>query len=219
MNALAKKLLIKPNKSWLFYNAPQNYLDLLTPLPEGVEPHFEAKGSFDGIQLFAKNSAELNQSLTIIGPLLKPDTIFWICYPKKSSGIASDLMMMGNWDILTTYNIEVVAAASVDDTWTAVRARTIGLAKKSNVANAEIRQNDYSAYIDVDNKKVTLPPDVEAALQATPQAFDLYNSLAYSHKKEYVLWIITAKQEKTRADRLVKMVEKLLAKKKNPTEK
>jgi uncharacterized protein YdeI (YjbR/CyaY-like superfamily) len=34
-----------------------------------------------------------------------------------------------------------------------------------------------------------------------------------------VLWILTAKLEKTRADRLVKMIEKLVAGKKNPAEK
>jgi uncharacterized protein YdeI (YjbR/CyaY-like superfamily) len=34
-----------------------------------------------------------------------------------------------------------------------------------------------------------------------------------------VLWILTAKQEKTREERLVKMVEKLVAGKKNPADK
>ncbi|MEO6524291.1 MAG: YdeI/OmpD-associated family protein [Mucilaginibacter sp.] len=219
MNALAKKLLIKPGKSWLFYNPPQDYLTQLHPLPEGVTTHFEPGGTFDGIQLFVHDSDELNESLSVIGPLIKPDTVAWICYPKKSSGITSDLTMMGSWDELTKYNLEVVAAASVNEVWTAVRIRTIGLAKKSNTGNAEIKQNDYSAYIDVDNRKVYLPTDVEAALKAVPQAFNLYDKLAYSHKKEYILWILSAKQEKTRTDRLAKMVEKLLSGKKNPGDK
>lgn len=127
--------------------------------------------------------------------------------------------MMGSWDVLAKYNLEVVAAASINDIWTAIRMRTIGLAKKSNTSNADIKQNDYSAYVDVDNKKVHLPPDAEAALKAVPEAFALYDKLAYSHKKEYVLWIVTAKQEKTRADRLVEMVEKLLNAKKNSGDK
>jgi len=219
MNALAKKLLIRPGKSWLFYNAPEDYLTLLDPLPEGVTTHFEPEGVFDGIQLFAYNNDELMESLTVIGPLVKADTIAWVCYPKKSSGIKSDLAMMGDWTALTPYKLEGVAAASINDTWTAIRIRPVGQAKKSNTANAEIKQNDYSAYIDVDNKKVYLPEDAEAALKATPEAFALYDKLAYSHKKEYVLWIITAKQEKTRADRLAKMVEMLLGGKRNPSDK
>lgn len=219
MNALAKKLLIKPGTSWLFYNAPEDYLTLLNPLLEGIKTHFEPGGQFDGIQLFALNNDELNESMGLIGPLVKPDTIAWVCYPKKSSGIKSDLAMTGDWNVMTQYKLEVVAAASINEIWTAIRMRPIGLAKKSNTTNAEIKQNDYSAYIDVDNKKVHLPDDVEEALKTIPEVFSYYNSLSYSHKKEYILWIVTSKQEKTRHNRLVKMVEMLLNKKKNPNDK
>ena len=219
MNALAKKLLIKPGTSWLFYNAPQDYLTMLHPFPDGLKTHFEPSGSFDGIQLFAFNSDELSEIMTAIAPLIKPETIAWVCYPKKSSGIKSDLTVMGDWGVLTKHRLEGVAAASVNETWTAIRIRPIGMAKKSNIANADIKQNDYSAYIDVDNKIVTLPEDVNTALQPTPQALDFYHQLSYSNRKEYVLWILTAKQEKTRSERLTKMVEKLQTGKKNPSER
>ncbi|MFD2147142.1 YdeI/OmpD-associated family protein [Mucilaginibacter antarcticus] len=46
-----------------------------------------------------------------------------------------------------------------------------------------------------------------------------YQSLSYSNKKEYVLWILSAKQDKTRDERLERMVDKLNAGKKNPSEK
>jgi uncharacterized protein YdeI (YjbR/CyaY-like superfamily) len=46
-----------------------------------------------------------------------------------------------------------------------------------------------------------------------------YEELSYTNKKEYVLWILTAKQEKTRQDRITKMVQKLLEGMKNPTQK
>jgi len=48
---------------------------------------------------------------------------------------------------------------------------------------------------------------------------NFYDGLSYSNKKEYVLWILTAKQAQTKADRLDKLVTKLLAGKKNPSEK
>src|ERR1700744_4719272 len=109
ISPLAKKLLIKPGKSWLFYNSPDNYLDLLSPLPEGAEAKFKVAGYFDGIQLFIKSKAELVESLKVIAPLLKPDTIFWISYPKKSSGIVSDLKM-GDWQELEAYGLDGVAS-------------------------------------------------------------------------------------------------------------
>jgi len=46
-----------------------------------------------------------------------------------------------------------------------------------------------------------------------------FNSLAYSHKKEYVLWILIAKQDKTRQARLEKTVNMLSLGKKNPSDK
>ena len=70
MSPLAKKLLIKPGHSWLFFNAPANYLAALEPLPEGVTTSFEAKGTFDGVQLFVKNSHELSESLKVVAPVL-----------------------------------------------------------------------------------------------------------------------------------------------------
>jgi hypothetical protein len=219
MNALAKKLLMKTDSRWLLYNAPANYLDLLIPLPEGATTSFAIDGDFNGIQLFVKNSGELTDNLPVIASVLKPDTIFWIIYPKKSSNIPSDLEMMSSWDELEKYGLNGVAAAAVDATWTALRFRPIDKTKISDTRNEEIQKNAYAEYVDVVNKQITLPPDVSTALQQNPVAMNCYQSLSYSNRKEYVLWILTAKQEKTRLDRLEKMVEKLVHGKKNPTEK
>lgn len=219
MTDLSKKLQVKPASKWLLFNAPANYLPLIEPLPGGVQISYNAIGEYNGIQLFIKNSTELSTSLQIVKPLLKPDTIFWIAFPKKSSGIQTDLEMMSSWDELTWLGLRVVTSISVDETWTALRFKPVEHTKTSEGRNEAVRNNEYGAYIDVDNKQVTLPPIIKETLQQTPQALAFYQQLSYSNKKEYVLWILTAKQEKTRDERLVKMVEKLLAGKKNPAEK
>jgi len=219
MNALAKKFLIKTNSRWLLFNAPANYADSLSPLPDNVEITFNADGAFNGIQLFVTDSAALATDLQIVSPLLKDDTILWIIYPKKTSGIKTDLEMMGNWDAATQYGLRPVASAAVNEVWTALRFRPTEQVKVSAGRNDAVRNNEYSAFIDVDNKTVTLPPDVKSALEHQPDALAWFQQLAYSHKKEYVLWILTAKQEKTRQDRLAKMVNMLLIKKKNPSDK
>jgi hypothetical protein len=219
VSPLAKKLQIKPGKHWLFFNAPDYYLASLEPLPENVSVSFEAKGTFDGVQLFVKNSYELAETLKIIVPVLKADAVFWITYPKKSSGVVTDLEMMKSWDETAKYGLGGVAAAAINETWTALRFRPVELTKTSDTCNSEIKQNEYSAYIDVDNKAVTLPNEIKDALQQNTQALANYEKLSYSNRKEYVLWILTAKQEKTRSERLIKLVEKLQAGKKNPSEK
>lgn len=215
---LAQKLQIKPGKKWLFYNAPKGYLKTLEPLPESATYTIVPKGSFDGIQLFAKNKAELSASLKVIAPLLRPDTIFWVTYPKRNSGIESD-MKMGDWDEMSEYRLQGVASIAVNEKWAGSRFRPEGQARISGTGKREIRGSEYATYIDVDNKAITLPVYVQRILLQTPQASSFYQQLSYSNKKEYLLWILTAKQEKTRDERLVKFIDKLVAGKKNPAEK
>ena len=219
MSPLAKKLQLKPGKHWLLFNAPANYLASLEPLPEGATISYQAKGNFDGVQLFVKNSAELIAELKVIVPVLKPDTVFWIIYPKKSSGIKSDLEMMSSWDEPAKYGLGGVASAAINETWTALRFRPREQTITSDTCNSEIKNNEYSNYIDIDNKIVRLPDEIKNIFQKNQQALANYEKLSYSNRKEYVLWILTAKQEKTRSERLLKMVEKLEAGKKNPSEK
>ena len=127
--------------------------------------------------------------------------------------------MMSDWGELTQYGLRPVASAAVDETWSAMRFRPGRQTKESATSNSNIKGTEYAQYIDVVKKQITLPEDVEHALKQHPAAMDKYQSLAYSHKKEYVVWILTAKQEKTRTDRVNKMVGKLIAGKKNPAEK
>jgi len=216
---LAKKLQIKHGKSWLLYNAPVNYLPSIEPLPNGVQINYEPFGEFDGIQLFIRNSGELSQSLPTIIPLLKPDTIFWLTYPKKSSGLESGLEMMGSWDELSAQGLRIVTSVSVNETWTALRFKPVEQTKVSDYRNDQIPNSLYNNYINVETKQVVLPADVADLLAENQQAMSFYQGLSYSNKKEYVVWILSAKQEKTRTERLAKMLEKLLAGKKNPAEK
>lgn len=219
ISPVAKKLQVKSGKRWLFYCAPENYLATIEPMPEGTETAFDLGGDFDGIQLFVKNSTELKERLIVIMPALKPGTIFWITYPKKSSGIPSDLEMMSSWDELAVYGYNGVAAAAIDQTWTALRFRPLGQSKVSDSCNEEIKKNDYANYIDVDNKQIKLPAEMNDVLAPVPAAMEFYEKLSYSNKKEYVIWILSAKQEKTKQERLTKLVEKLSAGKKNPADK
>jgi hypothetical protein len=203
MSPLAKKLQMKPGKRWLLFNSPDNYLASLEPLPDEVEILFKAEGRFDGAQIFVKDTAELTSTLKFVVPVLKPDAVFWVIYPKKNK----------------PYGLKPVASAAINDIWTSLRFRPETEIKISEGCKDNIRNNEFGEYIDVDNKQIKLPPEIADTLEKETIAMDFYQSLSYSNKKEYVLWVLTAKQEKTRHERLVKMVEKLNARRKNPSEK
>jgi hypothetical protein len=53
-------------------------------------------------------------------------------------------------------------------------------------------------------RTVTVPADLETALARTPAKAESFARLSYSHKKEYVDWIESAKKPETRASRIEK---------------
>lgn len=57
---------------------------------------------------------------------------------------------------------------------------------------------------------MTVPDDVQKSLDMHPLAFETYNKLAYTHQKESINWILDAKREETRQNRIEKMIQKLL---------
>jgi hypothetical protein len=58
--------------------------------------------------------------------------------------------------------------------------------------------------LDTAPREVTLPADLEAAMDA--QARTAYDGLSYTHRKEWVRWVEEAKRPETRATRVAKTV-------------
>lgn len=65
--------------------------------------------------------------------------------------------------------------------------------------------------ISAPDKTVLIPPDVKKQFRAAG-LFAYFETLAYSHRKEYIQWIEDAKKEETRINRISKAIEKLSAK-------
>ncbi|MES2829362.1 MAG: YdeI/OmpD-associated family protein [Bacteroidota bacterium] len=215
-NALLKKLQLKAGFKVLLINAPGQDASILG---ETADLTFvNDQGNFNALIIFIQNSLELKEALLNWSAQITLDKIVWMAYPKKSSGIPSDLKME-KWTELEEYQLTPCASASINETWTGIRIKPITAVKRSGVGNAQIKTNEFADFIDVENKVVTPPADLAKLFLQHPEAGNFFNTLAYSHKKEYVLWIVTAKQEATRNNRLQKTIEMLLLKKKNPTEK
>jgi len=69
---------------------------------------------------------------------------------------------------------------------------------------------------DTEERIVDVPVDFEKLMKKEPSVFEYFNSLAFTHKKEYVRWIVEAKREETRNKRLSKAIEMLKARIKTP---
>ena len=67
---------------------------------------------------------------------------------------------------------------------------------------------------DMEVREVIIPHDVQVLLNENPEEKAYFEKLSYTHRKEYINWITSAKKEETRVNRLVAFIEKLRQKKK-----
>lgn len=72
---------------------------------------------------------------------------------------------------------------------------------------------------DFEERVVEIPSDLKKELAKSKKAQEFFDSLSFTNRKEYALWISSAKREETRQKRLSEIVPKLLKGKKNPSAK
>jgi hypothetical protein len=120
--ALIKKLGIKPGQRAAVVNPPDGYADRIGP-PEGVEVTTDLEGTFDFVQVFAKDRATLDRHLTAAHAALKLGGLLWISYPKGSSKVPTDLNRDVFLEALQHLGVRPVTQVSVDDVWSALRFR------------------------------------------------------------------------------------------------
>lgn len=124
VSTFARKLQIKPDTRILAAGMPKDLESQLDPLPDGVTlVERVEKTPLDGLILFAKTAAEFQKLADQHLANLKHDGLLWAAFPKKSSGIQTDLAMYDGWEPLQTVGLEGVRMISFDDTWSACRWR------------------------------------------------------------------------------------------------
>jgi hypothetical protein len=119
--SLAGKLHIKPGNLVLVLGAPDGYLARLQPLPEGAEVREEPGEFFDVIQAFVRDRDDVDEVAELVLEALKPGGILWMCYPKRSSRVPTDLSRDTGWDPLSRAGRGPVAAISIDEVWSGLR--------------------------------------------------------------------------------------------------
>jgi Bacteriocin-protection, YdeI or OmpD-Associated len=215
---LIKKLHVKPGMRVAVVNAPAGFS--LGKLPAGVMQEKSLTGNLDLVLLFAVTQNELKSHWPKALGAMKQDGALWVSYPKKSSGIQTDLGM-GEWEAPKGSGWNPVAMIGVDDTWSSVRFKHApGLEEARHKRQGEnITDADGTVCVDRTNRIVTAPKDLLKLLSKNAKARTAFEPLAFTHKREYVTWILEAKKPETRAARLTKTVEMLAKGKKNPSDK
>lgn len=118
---LWQKLGIKPGMVVVALGAPKNYRDLLAPLPEGVRLLNRLSNGLACIHSFSTSAHTLGRELSGFTASLAPDGILWISWPKKTSGLKTDLEENIIRDIGLAHGLVDVKVCAVDDTWSALK--------------------------------------------------------------------------------------------------
>ena len=88
---LARKLGIGEDYRVAVVNAPGNFPAELGPLPAGALIVTRLGSSLDLILFFAASQSELRKRFAKLASRLKPNGMLWVAWPKRSSGVSTDL--------------------------------------------------------------------------------------------------------------------------------
>jgi len=117
---IAKKLGIREGARLALLSAPDGFADTLE-LPNGVDVTRAARGRLDVIVFFVTRRNELTRRFASLARALEPDGGLWIAWPKRASGVTTDLSENPIRDIGVANGLVDNKVAAIDDTWSGLR--------------------------------------------------------------------------------------------------
>jgi len=118
---LVRKLGIKPDSRVGLIAAPEDFERALGELPPGVVIRRRAVGSLEVIVAFAVWRAELERRLPRLRDALVPAGGLWIAWPKRTSGLASDLSDGVVREVGLAAGLVDNKVCAIDETWSGLR--------------------------------------------------------------------------------------------------
>jgi hypothetical protein len=118
---LPRKLGIAPGDRVVFPHEPVGFRAALGELPEGVAVRSRARGPLDVIVAFFTRRAELERSLNRLIANLDPAGGLWIAWPKRSSGVETDITEGVVRDEGVARGLVDNKVCAIDDTWSGLR--------------------------------------------------------------------------------------------------
>jgi hypothetical protein len=118
---LAKKLGIKADCRMFLVKAPGNYARLVAPLPAGVRTVKSIDDATDLIHIFATSRKDLAREIKHALRSMRADAAIWVSWPKKSSGVATDITEDTIREIVLPMGLVDVKVCAVDDVWSGLK--------------------------------------------------------------------------------------------------
>lgn len=118
---LAKKLGIKEGSRIALVNAPKDFRSALGELPDNVEFVSRPTKSLDIILFFVMSERVLARDFANLAEKLVTNGMIWIAWPKKSSGVTTDLTEQRVQRIGLDAGLVDVKICAIDETWSGLK--------------------------------------------------------------------------------------------------
>lgn len=118
---LAKKLGVKEGFRLALVNPPPQFPAELGLLPVGTTITSKPEAPLDLILFFTSSASELKKSFAKLAAKLSPAGLLWVAWPKKSSGVATDL----SFDVVQKVGLAAglvdTKICAVNETWSGLK--------------------------------------------------------------------------------------------------
>lgn len=118
---LPQKLGIKSGTTVVAIHAPANYRKLLGRVPSDVTFMNRIGADSNFVHLFTKSRSELAKQLKELRRKIAQDGVVWISWPKKSSGVATDITEDVIRDVALPIGFVDIKVCAVDEIWSGLK--------------------------------------------------------------------------------------------------
>ena len=118
---LPKKLGIRDGTRVAIVAPPAGFDGVLGSLPDGVQVTHQARGRCDVIVFFVTRRAELTRRFPAFARALVSDGGLWVAWPKRTSGVATDLREGEVRDVGLDAGLVDNKVCAIDSIWSGLR--------------------------------------------------------------------------------------------------
>jgi hypothetical protein len=119
--SLADKLGVREGHRLAYVNPPEGFHELVGELPERCELASDVKRRADLVVCFVRQRRIFEQRLPALRRAIEPDGMLWIAWPKKASGVRTDVTEDVIRDVALPTGLVDTKVCAIDDTWSGLR--------------------------------------------------------------------------------------------------
>jgi hypothetical protein len=121
--AVVQKLGVKPGFRIFAAGLRVAYSEIVGKLPADVTivTRLTAKTPLDMVHVFATEAAGLAEKLVGYREAIAPDGVIWVSWPKKASGVATDLSDVVVRDTALPLGLVDVKVCAIDEVWSGLK--------------------------------------------------------------------------------------------------